>query len=128
MFEYNYELGQWVLTPYFEHYFQTQSQIAMYLADTINDKWTEQEVYAYQQQVQAIQALIASVYNQQLQYSEDYEAWVTYYAQQNPVGQELYLKQINYLKYLQEKEEKKNKPKDNTNKQENKPKPAPPKE
>ena len=76
-----------------------------------------------------MQGLITTVYSQNLQFYEDYQAWIDYYTKQNPLGAELYTKQVNYLKYLQdkqEKEDKKNKPKDpNATKQENKPKPIP---
>lgn len=60
-----------------------------------------------------------------MQFYEDYINVINYYSAQNPVGCELYQKQLEYLKYLQNKEDKKNRPKDSNPKPtETKPRPT----
>lgn len=105
MFEYNYESSQWVMMEYYMAYFQNQLNILQAMGEHADNKWSEEQYNAYVYFINSLsQYIINYIYASQVQFYEDYVAMLSYFSVNNPMGAELYQKQLDYLQYLQKKE------------------------
>lgn len=109
--------NDWALHPYFAEMFSMQYNIVQELREIVNQKWTAEQSAAYVQFLNDLTAYISGyVFNRLVHYHEDFFAWVEQVKQFNPVGVDLYEKQLDYYQKKMEgydfKQDKKNKNKD----------------
>lgn len=91
--------NQWYLIPEYNGFFNGMLQTLGTLREVINEKWSQEQTQAYLKFIDDFSMYISGyVFTGQVAYWEDFDAWkesirTTY----NPVGFNLYEKQLNYL-------------------------------
>lgn len=91
--------GQWFLLPYFHDFFGGLQGVLAELYEIVNQKWTEEQKNCYIRFLTDLNTYITSyIFTGQVAYWEDYQMWIDYVkATGNPIGFELYEKQLDYF-------------------------------
>lgn len=98
MFFYDQISNQWFIHPDYNAYFSDLLAILLELRPIVNKKWTEDQAKNYIIFIDHLYQYITQyIYTGQVCFYEDYEAWIEYMkVTGNPVGVELYEKQLDY--------------------------------
>lgn len=91
--------NQWALIPQFHMQFEEQLYIIDELRGIINQKWTAEQQNFYVTFLNDLANYLTNfVFTLQVHYYEDFMYWIEYVkTQYNPVGFELYERQLDYL-------------------------------
>lgn len=91
--------NQWLLLPQFAMQFEGQLAVIEELRQIVNQKWTPEQLNFYVTFLNDLSNyLVNYVFTLQVHYYEDFLYWIEYVkTQYNPVGFELYEKQLDYF-------------------------------
>ena len=88
----------WVLLPQYRQQFEQQLDIIQALSEVVNQKWTEEQITAYNTFLNDFGTYIHQyVFTNQVLYYEYFLMWIEHVKASNPIGYDLYEKQLDYV-------------------------------
>lgn len=98
-FDYYTQQYQWTMKPEYNNLFKQYIALISELEGTVNNKWSQDQVNAYQLFLKDLKDYINNyIWNGTANYYDAFQATMASYGEnQNPVGFELYQIQIDYL-------------------------------